>query len=48
MGSVENIMDFYKDRIRDTFDVVFVDPGQPVSLHFEKTFLLITTPKREK
>lgn len=40
MGSVENIMDFYKDRIRDTFDVVFVDPGQPVSLHFEKDLLI--------
>lgn len=39
-NSIGTVMDFYKDRVRDTFDVIFVEPGQPVSLHIEKDLLV--------
>ena len=31
---------FYKDRMRDTFDVIFVDPGQPVAVNIERDLLI--------
>lgn len=35
-GSVQTIMDFQKSRTRDSFDVIFVNPGQDVALHITR------------
>lgn len=32
-NSVQTVMDFYSQRMRDTFDVIYADPGQHVSLN---------------
>lgn len=39
-NSVGTVMDFYKDRVRDSFDVIFVEPGKKVALHIEKDLLV--------
>ncbi|HRH76264.1 MAG TPA: TIGR03752 family integrating conjugative element protein, partial [Cellvibrionaceae bacterium] len=39
-NSIGTVMDFYKDRMRDTFDVIFVDPGQPVAVNIERDLLI--------
>ncbi len=39
-NSVQTIMDFYKDRVRDSFDVVLVNPGQSVALHITRDLLV--------
>lgn len=35
-GSVQTVMDFYKSRTRDSFDVIFVNPGADVALHITR------------
>ncbi len=35
-GSVQTIMDFYKSRTRDSFDVIFVNSGADVALHITR------------
>ncbi len=35
-NSMTTVMDFYDKRMRDTFDVVYVDPAQKVMLHFTR------------
>jgi integrating conjugative element protein (TIGR03752 family) len=39
-NSVGTVMDFYQQRFRDTFDVIFVPPGLDVSLHIERDLLI--------
>lgn len=39
-NSIGTIMDFYKDRVRDSFDVVFVEPGQPIAVNIERDLLI--------
>lgn len=39
-NSIGTVMDFYKDRMRDTFDVIFVEPGQPVAVNIERDLLI--------
>lgn len=34
--SMTTVMDFYSTRMRDTFDVIYVDPAQKVMLHFTR------------
>lgn len=34
--SMTTVMDFYNKRMRDTFDVIYVDPAQKVMLHFTR------------
>lgn len=35
-GSVQTVMDFYKSRTRDSFDVIFVNPGADIALHITR------------
>ena len=39
-NSIGTIMDFYKDRVRDSFDVIFVEPGQPIAVNIERDLLI--------
>ncbi len=39
-NSVQTIMDFYSKRMRDTFDVIYRDPGAEVSIHLTQDLLI--------
>lgn len=38
--SISTVMDFYSTRMRDTFDVIYIDPGADVSLNITQDLLI--------
>lgn len=38
--SISTVMDFYSTRMRDTFDVIYIDPGAEVSLNITQDLLI--------
>lgn len=47
-GGVQTAIEFYKERTRDTIDVIFVQPNQKVSLHITRDLYVDYNPDSRK
>lgn len=47
-GGVQTAIEFYKERTRDSFDVIFVPPNQKVSLHITRDLYVDYNPDSRK